>query len=368
MDSHSKWPAEMSGAQKSTDAAPVADDGEVSVFAIGTALLCDWKRIARWVAYGVGVALLVVFIPARTYTAKASFLPVAASEASRSNLSALASQFGVVLGTPAAGQDQSPEFYAELIRARAILVPIIRDTLVIDGNRRSLIELLQVSKGPEDWRVDEAVTRLTEDVISTQISTSTRIVSLAVTTKVGDLSLALTRRLVDAVNAFNLQARQSQAKQERQFTQKRLVEAHESLNAAESRLGRFLETNRTYEGSPLLVFEHDRLQRDVALRQQVVVALAQSLEEVQSREIRDIPLITTIEEPYLVASADPLRLVLVLGGALFGGIIGMILVVMSDLVRRRKAANDPDVVGFLNAVTAKRSAVLRVLHSRQAAR
>jgi len=127
--------------------------------------------------------------------------------------------------------------------------------------------------------------------------------------------------LLEELNRFNLQTRQSQAAAERLFTENRLSEIETQLRAAEDALQRFLERNRDYRNSPLLQFQHDRLERDVQMRQQVYTTLAQAFEEAKIEEVRDTPVLTVIEPPSIALEPDHRGLligaVLAIIGALF---------------------------------------------------
>ena len=128
------------------------------------------------------------------------------------------------------------------------------------------------------------------------------------------------------VNQFNLETRKSQATAERQFVEVQAAAAEQDLRATEDRLQSFLQRNRDISGSPELAFERDRLQRDVGLRQQVYTSLVQSREEAKIREVRDLPVITVIENPSLPTVGEPRRAALkTVFGGLAGGIVGVLI-------------------------------------------
>jgi uncharacterized protein involved in exopolysaccharide biosynthesis len=157
------------------------------------------------------------------------------------------------------------------------------------------------------------------------------------------VSLAIAGRLLDGLNHFNRITRQSQAREERRFTEARLADAQASLRAAEDALQRFLEGNRQFSASAALKFQQDRLQREVQLQQQVVTSLAQQYEENRIREVRDTPVITVIDPPVLAARPDArLRgLILVLGTMAAFGISVMIVVVRESWIRHNAIGPDP---------------------------
>jgi uncharacterized protein involved in exopolysaccharide biosynthesis len=116
--------------------------------------------------------------------------------------------------------------------------------------------------------------------------------------------------------------RKSQARAERLFVESQTAGAESALRAAEDRLQSFLEQNRAINSSSQLEFQRDRLQRDVALRQQVYNALEQSRQEARIREVRDTPVITVLEEPRLPVVPESRRS---LAKLIEGGALGLIL-------------------------------------------
>lgn len=261
------------------------------------------------------VVCSVTLLRSRTWTATASFSPSESQAAQMGQLAGIAAQFGFSI--PIAASGESPEFYVALLRSgeirRSAVVSRYRlvdetdpDTTWTTGD---LVELFDIRGRSEEGRLQGAVERLGR---STSVGTSpeTGMVRLSVQTKWPELSVQIADRLLELVNEFNLQTRQSQANAEREFVAQRLVEAREELAAAENDLQVFLQSNRRIENSPQLGFERDRLQRLVTLRQEVVISLAQALEQAKIEEVRNTPVITVVEEPYPPARPDRRRLIM----------------------------------------------------------
>lgn len=156
------------------------------------------------------------------------------------------------------------------------------------------------------------------------------------------VSLAIAQQLLRGLDEYNLVTRQSQAHQERVFTESRLSDARAALRGAEDELLRFLQTNRQTD-FPALTLQRDRLQREVDLRQQVVTSLAQKYEENRIREVRDTPVLTLIELPDLASRTDPrLRGLILLVGIAGGMTLGILVVLLRALWNREGvAAGDP---------------------------
>ena len=120
-------------------------------------------------------------------------------------------------------------------------------------------------------------------MVSAELDRPSGVVTFEVETYNPQLSAQIAQRLLDLLNRFNLETRQSQAAAERRFTEVRLAEAKEELLEVENRLQAFLEVNRDLGTSPLLRFRQERLEREVSIRQAVVSALAQNLRAGEDR-------------------------------------------------------------------------------------
>ena len=93
----------------------------------------------------------------------------------------------------------------------------------------------------------------------------------------------------------------------------------------------FMQRNRDWRNSPQLVFTHDRLDREVSMRQAVYTTLVQSYEAARIDEVRNTPVITVMEPPDVPAKPDP-RLALL--KSLLAGIVGLALGAFFAAVRQ----------------------------------
>jgi uncharacterized protein involved in exopolysaccharide biosynthesis len=333
-------------------------DEEVSLFAVGTVLLRNRWRILRW-TLGVGAfAIVLAVLKPVQYPASASFLPQN-TDANRSGLASLAGQFGLTF--PISNQALSPDFYALLVKARPLLLPIVNDTFTVAemGGRKVPFQQLFKIRGDTPAQRDERGVARLSGIIGTSIGKTTGVVSVSVTTKWPSVSLAIVQRLVDAVDEFNQNKRKSQASSERKFVEGRLGIAASDLRTAEDRLQSFLQINRVWDRSPELSFEHDRLQREVTFQQQVYSSLAQSLEEARVREVRDTPVITIVEPPSVVTMPGSSgRVLFVLFGLFLGTVIGAMLVLASEAMRRRRKDGDVEAEEFAGTLGEVKGAML----------
>ncbi len=340
----------MTGHLQQPGSAPVAGGrGQVDVPLpwILAVLLRDLRAILAFVGAGVALSLAIALLQPRRYTSSFAFLPQSASGPGTEGLAGLASQFGIALGA-LGGPAQPPQLFADLIETREVLARVAMDSVTSNGTaakRVPLAEFLGISGADGPVVLERTMEVLRRAVISTSVAArTTGVVSVRVRTKSPQVSLTIASRLLDGLSRYNRQLRQAQASQERRFIEGRLEAARASLQAAEDALQRFLQTNRQFAGSPQLSLQRDRLEREVALRQQVVIGLTQQSEDARIREVRDTPVITVIEGPALPVLPDPRgRARILVVGTMAATLVGVMVVLIREgwERRRREDGDDP---------------------------
>jgi uncharacterized protein involved in exopolysaccharide biosynthesis len=304
-----------------------ASEGDVSLLAVANVLLRYRGLIIRTVTVLTLIVVVATLLVSRTYTARATLTPQ--SRRPTTTLSGLASQFGLAL--PLGDGGQSPAFYADLLTSHHILGAVVdtkfeypTDTGVVRG---TLIDIYRSKGATPALRREAAIRRLGNDVQATTVQ-KTGVIDVAVTTRNPVLSLQVSTRLIELLNQFNLESRQTQAGAERRFTEQRLGEVKGDLRVAEDQLQHFLQRNREYRNAPELNFQQERLQRQVQLQQQLYTTLSQSFEQAKIEEVRDTPVITVVEPPEAPVRPDPRGLVRnVFLTVILGTLLGMALAI-----------------------------------------
>jgi hypothetical protein len=290
----------------------------------------------------LGVSLLL----GRDYAADSKFVPQRVDR-NASRFAGLAAQFGINLSET--NNADSPDFYVQLLRSREVLRALVqteyrfargrnkRDTLT--GN---LLDLLEIKESRNRTRLQRGV-EAADKHIGTRVDVKTGLVAVTSVAPWPGLAEQMNRRLLELVNQFNLERRQSQAAEERRFAEGRMRDAQRQLEAAEGQLASFLTANRQYRGSPQLEFQYGKLQRRVDLQQQVYVSLAQSFEQARVDEVRNTPLITVLDGPE--GSAEPTGRGPVANtflGVVLGVLLAGITAVIVELLPRRRRSGPAD--------------------------
>lgn len=273
--------------------------GEISLIEILNVLLRHRRMVVLLPVLIAGVIGVRTLMQPRIYSASASFIPQVPEGRAGSGAAALARQFGVNIGGDRAGG--SPQFYADLLQTREVLRKAVETKYRLAdaefGERRAtLVEFYEIGETTSTpaWR--QGVEHLKNN-LTVSVGRETGVIQLVVSADAPDLAEQILERLLGLVNDFNLESRQSQAQEEVRFISARLGEVHQELLAAKADLQYFLRTNRQFHNSPELVFEHDDLQREVAMRQGIYTVLAQAREQARIDAVRDTPLLTLINSP-----------------------------------------------------------------------
>lgn len=302
-------------------------DDEISLWEVLAILLRRRAVVVRTVLAVTVLVALVTLLQARTYTTSASFRPQGSSGAS--DLAALASQFGVRV--PTQEETESPAFYEELVTSREILARVAAATFRVEGTAVRLADFLEVEEETPGLEEREVIRWLDEEAVAVGTGRETGIVHLDVTTASAELSTQIAQQLLDEVGRFNLQTRQSQAAAERAFIQERVAAVEEELREAEARLLVHIQTNRQITSSPELQFERSQLQDEVSSRRQIHTSLIQAYEEARISEVRDTPVLTILQRPFLPPAPDERGLLLrIVLGVIAGGVLGILLALMVD--------------------------------------
>jgi len=314
---------------------------------VAAILLRERRRLLWATVIGAGLGLLVALLRPASYTTSFSFTPQSPDGAPAGGLANLAGQFGVSLGA-LSGDARPPEFYADLVLTREVLVPVARARYQVgagDSPPLTLAEILEEEDRDSSVLVDKMVERLRKDVVRADVATrTTGVVTVEVTTPSPAVSLAIAEHVLVRLNEFNLTTAQQQAAAERQFLEGRLSVSRQELRRSEDALQVFLQQNRQVANSPELTFRMERLQREVELQQQLVTGLAQQYEDARIKEVRDTPVLALVERPSLAARPNPRKRALVT----FAGLsLGFLLASASALGQAalKRGTGDPAETG-----------------------
>jgi uncharacterized protein involved in exopolysaccharide biosynthesis len=300
------------------------------------------------IVVAVVAAVITLIVPPK-FTATATFVPETESEElSLPGLAGLAAQFGVALPLGAAS---SPQFYADVLKSRTLRDAVLSTNFAdprsdSPTDSATLLDLMRVKGESERKRLEKGRKRL-KKAIAIGVDAETNIVRISAETRYRELSADVTNFYLGLLNRFNLETRQSNAQERRRFIETSLAEAENELNEAEEELKHFLERNRQFQGSPELQFQYDRLDRRVAIKQEVFTELRRQYEEARIQEVNDTPVITVIDRAVPPEDrSSPKRKLNVILAFIAASVLGTFAALGGEFVQRARSREEQGVTEF----------------------
>ncbi|MCC7053631.1 MAG: hypothetical protein IT355_10200 [Gemmatimonadaceae bacterium] len=320
---------------------------EFSIVELRRGLLRRWSWIvvAPFLAAGLGAAAALLW--PKTWTATTTFVPEQALGSNNTSLLGALGGIGSLLGDAGGASalarlkdGPSTEFFADVLTSSELLATTLRTPFADPAQpavKKPLLELLDVSGSTPERRFGNGMRKFKRKVLVV-ISRKSSIVNLSVTLRDPVLSAAVANHMLQLLNRFNLERRQRASTEQRRFAEARLVTAQAELDSAEHARQSFLDANRNYYESPRLLAMYDQLDRMVRVKEGILVGLTKTFEESRVAEVRDTPLLTTVD---VATPPDrPLQRPLLWGGlaAGVGLMLGFVVAVLAALADRRAPA------------------------------
>jgi uncharacterized protein involved in exopolysaccharide biosynthesis len=141
--------------------------------------------------------------------------------------------------------------------------------------------------------------------------------------------------------------------------------ARAELDSAETKVLEFLESNREFRDAPQLVARYDHLQRDVTIKQEVLLTLSRSFEEARIQEVNDAPVITVIDQAIRpVQPSRPLRRLIVVTTMLLSAFLALVVAIIHEFVGRIRDFHPQDYDEYRQRTEGMRKAVRSVVRPR----
>lgn len=305
---------------------------------VAVALLRERGLILAITAFATAIAVVVAVVREPSYSSSAQFFPEGQRPPTGA-AGAIATQLGMSL--PNVDALNSPLIYPDIIGTPAFLQRIAQAKYLPAGasDSVSLVELYGGSAESPGLRQAEAVARLSRSI---NVSPAVRSGIVTLTARAGDPQLAhqIAERVLYEVRQFNLVRRQSRARAERLFVERRLDEMRSELRETEDRIQAFLQQNRDFSRAPELALAYSRMERQATLQRALYTSLAQSYEQAKIEEVRDTPVFTVLSPPELPLWADAGgRVRLVISGIVAGLLVGALVAYVRH---RRVTSNAPE--------------------------
>ena len=280
---------------------PDDDKGGLSPFAIVNFLLRNLKLLLLIPLLAFAAAVLFTLSGDQAYVAQSKFLPARADPASSS--AGLATELkGLVSGGRTINE---LVFYGAVVESSALLRKAAATEYDFEGKndegktvrmRGTLARIHGLNPTSQKQDLNASLSIVT-GMVGSGIESGTGFVVVNTQSRWPELAVAVNNRVLELVNEFNIEQRQTQAKAERLFVEKRLAEAKQALEDAEANLMAFIGSNQQFQQLSRAAIRSRQLEREVTLRQGTYTMLTQAYEQARITEVRNTPVVTVVERP-----------------------------------------------------------------------
>lgn len=306
------------------------------------------------------IALAIAFVIPSEYTARATILPDAQTNASSSGISQLAASFGLSVGRVGNGLT---DLYPTMLTSEHILAPVMYQRLQNRrGDLQSLVQFWHLDKLDSARAYDRALRRLHERDLTVGADRRTQVVSVSVTLRDPLFAASVANAMVVQLDSFVRHFQRGLAADRVHWIETRLTQVVADLERSETTLKDFRVRNRLIASSPQLQLEQQQLTREVETNSTVYIELRRQLELAKIDEVKDIPVIQVLDyaRPPVRKSYPP-RAAIVLGALIFA-----CLAVSAVVIRRQSdpTATYDDTFNVLRKVRADLASDFRHLTRR----
>ena len=286
-------------------------------------------RRRRLIYYVVGVSLLLTLVycmvTPNQYTSTSTILPSGKpDQLAQLGQLAAGTLADVGLGSVIQAQENSSALYPKILTSRLISENVLRRNYEVgSGDKAKSMTLLEYIGSRN---LDVALRKLANRV-NIGFDRTTGFITLSVTTEYPKLSAAVAHAYLDELNNYNVNYRQSKARDNERFVAARLDEVKRELQAAEDSLRMLQQQNLNYMSAidPGLRADLNRLERDVKVKEAVFLSLSEKYELARLEAVKDVPVVQVLDRGSApTVKTSPRRSIYLFGafiGSLFAGVV-----------------------------------------------
>lgn len=268
-----------------------------SVRALAAQVWRDRRRNSVVLVGSLVVGVLVALVLPVRYEGTVMLSPAPAASEKLGIGGALAS-LGGQLGIDVGNARSQLRFYPRLLKTYWFLSGLAQSPVTGDT---TLYEVLTAKSLPtiEPDRTKElngAVERLRR-LIVVEVDDRANVFTVSIRVRSREAARSAVERTVALIADFDTRIRRLRASENRRFIAERADSARVELAATEDALATFQARNRAYAQSPDLLLQYQRLERAVAVKQEIYGNLSRSLEEARIEEVKEAPVVTIVDPP-----------------------------------------------------------------------
>lgn len=297
---------------------------DVNIFELARLLVSRRRFIAVTTLSIMVLVAAFLFLKPNVYTSTAVILP----SGNTTNLSALENLVGIS-GDMGNYDENSSSMYPVILNSNLVVDSVANSLYTFRDDGETRVMTLRDYFGIDN---PDRLRRAVRNVTAIEADQRTGEIYVGVETEYPELSRAIVTNYLDRLEDFNLHKRRSQAGDNEKYLSRQLVTAKEELQKAEDNLEAFQKINLDWavSGSPEVLKELGRLQREVDVKSATYAMLAREHEMAKLDVQKDIPIVRLLDPPSLpTMKSGPFRRNLIL----LSGIVALLLAVMIVFVR-----------------------------------
>ncbi len=308
---------------------------DINIFELGRLLVSRRRFIVGMTVSIMIITAVYLFLQPNLYTSTAVILP----SGNTTNLSALENLVGLS-GDMGNYDENSSSMYPVILNSNLVVDSIANSLYAFrDGGRTYAMTLSDYFGIDNPDRLRRAV----RNVTAIKADQRTGEIYVGVETAYPELSRAVVTGYLNRLEDFNLHKRRSQAGDNEKYLARQLVTARAEMQKAEDNLESFQKANLDWalSGSPEILKELGRLQREVDVKSATYAMLAREHEMAKLDVQKDIPIVRLLDPPSLpTMKSGPFRRNIIL----FSGVVAFMLAVMMVFVRHfmRQLTSGPE--------------------------
>lgn len=352
---------------------PPAEAGPPGALALSE-VVRQWRRVLySAIAAAIITAVVVLVLPPR-YESQVTVVPGGGSISAGGSLAGLAQGLGIGGLASALQGGGGLNYFSALVNSRSIAERVLLRPLPASIDPReqkanNLFEIYGADKNNYAYSFDRAIVKF-EKALDVQTDASSGVLTVTMKAESPELARTVTRNVMEELDSLNRRINHQSAVGQLSSIENQLSMAQHAMYAAEDSLQSFLMNNRTYTGSPQLVFQESRLHRRVDIRQATVQALSQQAEQARLDANKSLPTFSVIDPPNLPTERSfPKRKLSVLIATVlgaFGAIAAIFCMTFVPAVLRANRSSPIHVV--IEALQSDRASSSAVRHPTSARR
>ncbi len=282
---------------------------------------------------------------------------VPGNQQGNSNLSGLASQFGVGVASSTAVDLSSPTLLPELIKSRTFAERLFNKVFTTQkfGEPLPLISILTNRNSNNIENIDDETVQKAMSILNGKVSFKSEgeLSTISVKTFEPVFARDLNKAILEELQALNRYYKSQNVQEKVSFIESRIAAVNQDLQKSENALESFREKNQQIS-SPSLQMELDRLSRDLEVQKGIYLTLKQQLELAKIEEIQQSSVLQIIDQPQVPIYSTGNNLISsVIMSSFLGLVIATILAFIRSFIKNSNSYEQRKLLRVRNYLASK---------------